>query len=664
MRSLKSKMIVILIPIVLVAISVISSVCFVISKSIIVEKEEELLTQTSKSYANNIDGWLTSKLEVVDSVRESIQVSNYTSGSELQYLIHMARKYMDFSDFYIGTEDGKLLDGAGFIPDADYVLKERPWYIAGINSEKIILTDPFRDKATNKMVVSATGKLLNGDGTERGAFAGDVSLETIKNLIEKIKIGKSGYAYLVDNSDGTILAHPDKDAILKKLGEIDNGTMKALQDKIMESKGGIFTYTSDKSKKIASISTLSVADWSLVAVTDYDEAYEAMDTMQKMFTITGILSLLILGIAIERASNHIIRPMKKLVGNVKQIACGDFTQEISNKYISRRDEIGSIATGINDMKASLGQLVLRIKIESNDIEKDVEKVVDNVGVLDGSIQDVSATTQELAAGMEETAASSQEMAATSQEIERAIQSIAIKSQEGAVAAGEINKRAEHTKATVSASKNRGQEAFQSTKENLEQAMHNAEVVKEIEILTGTIMQITAQTNLLALNASIESARAGEAGKGFAVVADEIRQLAEQSKSAALKIQDMTGKVTGSVKQLSTCANDVLTYVLTSVADDYDTMLEVADQYSKDSKYVDDLVTEFSATSQQLLASVENVLKSVEGVAQAANEGAKGTTDIANRISETNLKANEVREIVTKTKESADRLKIEIDRFKI
>jgi Methyl-accepting chemotaxis protein len=664
MKSLKSKMLMILIPIVLVAICAVSTVCFIISKNIIIDKEEELLTQTSKSYANNIDGWLTNKLEVVDSIRESVLVSNYTSGSELQYLIHMAKKYPEFSDFCIGTEDGELIDGAGWVPSSDYVVKERPWYMDGIKSKKIILTTPFLDKATNKMVVSAAGQLNNADGSTRGVFSGDVSLDTITDIIGKIKVGKTGYAYLVDNQDGTILAHPDKGATLKKISELDNGAQKTLQDKIMTGKGGKFTYTSKGSIKIASISVLSVTNWSLIVVTDQDEAYAVLDTIRKLIVITVFLSILFLGIAIERTTNRIVFPVKKLVGNVKQIASGDFTQEINKKYLSRKDEIGDIALGINEMKASLSHLISSIKKESDYIEKDVENIVNNVSVLDGSIQDVSATTQELAAGMEETAASSEEMAATSQEIERAIHSIAKRSQDGAIAAGEINKRAENTKLNVNASKNKAQETFQITRNNLEQALNNAKVVKEIEILTGTIMQITAQTNLLALNASIESARAGEAGKGFAVVADEIRQLAEQSKSAALKIKDMTDKVTGSVKQLSGCADDLLTYVVTNVAADYDAMLEVADQYSKDSKYVEDLVTEFSATSQQLLASVENVMKSVEGVAQAANEGASGTTDIANRISETNSKANEVREIVIKTRKSTDSLKSEIDKFKI
>jgi methyl-accepting chemotaxis protein len=337
--------------------------------------------------------------------------------------------------------------------------------------------------------------------------------------------------------------------------------------------------------------------------------------------------------------------------------------EVDPKLLGRKDEIGVIANGIQDMKEALKHLVLSIKNESDNIENKVADAMNNMQILNSNFESVSATTEELAAGMEETAAMSHAMTVTSQEIEKAVHSIAERSQEGAVAAREISVRAEQTQMNVNIAQKKAFEVFVNTREQLEKAIEASQVVDQIHLLSEAIMQITDQTNLLALNAAIEAARAGEAGKGFAVVADEIRKLAEQSKITVMKIQEVTVKVTTSVENLSSSSNNLLVFMNTEVNDDYRTMLEVADRYRGDASFVDQLVTEFSATSEELLASIENILEAIDGVANSANESAEGTTDIACRVVEVNLKSSEVMEEVIKSKESAERLKSEIIKFK-
>ena len=663
MKSLKTKMLLIIIPVIILAIGAVAEISFLYAKDIIMNDMDKEMGAEAQSYANQIDGWLSGNKEIIDTVKETVQSMDFAPDAELGYLSHMVEKNDNISDLYIGTLDGRLIDGAGWVPPDNYDMKTRSWYIEALQNDTIKFTTPYLDGATNEMVVAASVKLKNINGSERGVFSGDVKLKTISDLIKQIKYGKTGYGYLV-NKDGTILAHNNSDYILKKVSEIENGSLKELQDKLLTGSAGKYSYKISGDNKIASYIPLKSADWILVIVASEKEAMAGLVGLEVKIFVIMLIFILIIAFVIERVSHQIVSPIKKLKAGIAQISDGDFTSEIDGKYVKRKDEIGVIARSIRDMKDSLKHLISSIKTESGYINNDVEQVLENVLVLDNNIEDVSATTQELAAGMEESAASSEEMAATTQEIERAVRSIAQKSQEGALEAEKINNRALKTKEEVNASENKAKTAFGNTRKQLEQALREAEVVKEIVLLTDSIMQITTQTNLLALNASIEASRAGEAGKGFSVVADEIRKLAEQSKSAVLKIQEMTARVTGSVDNLSKCANDVLTFVSTNVADDYRNMLEVAGQYSGDANYVNDLVTEFSATAEELLASIENIMTAVDGVATAANEGASGTMEISGRITDTSEKANAVSEIVKKTKSSADTLISEIDKFKI
>ncbi len=82
--------------------------------------------------------------------------------------------------------------------------------------------------------------------------------------------------------------------------------------------------------------------------------------------------------------------------------------------------------------------------------------------------------------------------------------------------------------------------------DFEELSNTVKNVKDYSVsITGLVVLIKGiaeQTKLLALNATIEAARAGDAGKGFAVVANEVRNLAEQSTSAAEEITSSIGRM--------------------------------------------------------------------------------------------------------------------------
>jgi methyl-accepting chemotaxis protein len=425
-----------------------------------------------------------------------------------------------------------------------------------------------------------------------------------------------------------------------------------------------FDVTINNTKYVVNPYKVTGTDWVLASFMSQDELGSSGKKVATSVLLVSLITLILTFLIISFVTNKITKPIIKSSEYLKIIANGDFSQEVNPKFLARTDEIGSITNGINDMKNSLKRLVNSIKNEASAIEGGVQNIMGNVIILNDSLEEISSTTEELAAGMEETAASSEEMTATSQEIERAVQFISEKSQEGALAAGIITKRAEETKTNVNAAQKKANEVFINTKEKLLQAIEDSKVVNQINILTESIMQITEQTNLLALNAAIEAARASEAGRGFSVVSDEIRKLAEQSKGTAIQIRDVTSRVTLSVDNLTSSSNGLLTYVSSDVVNDYKVMLDVADKYSQDAKFVDELVTDFSATSEELLASIQNILAAIDGVAKAANEGAIGTTDIANRAVAVNEKSSNVKELVLKTKDSANKLKAEISKFKV
>lgn len=603
----------------------------------------------------------------ITTYKNNIEETNMTSsinGGIEQEIYQVFEQYADSHPgtmyIYLATEEGGYITWPESTVSSNYDPVEKVWYKRGMEGNgQVIRTAPYRDD-TGTTIISNVRSFTDKNGKLLGTIGIDVKQSVISDMLNEMRTGETGFFMIVHNS-GLIMAdgnNPNNN--FKKISAVGIDGIEKLLEKDTES----FDVKIDGEKYIVNSEIVDGTNWILASLMSEKELTADAKRISYMVFIIAIAMLGITTLLIIISTKRVTDPIIKSSQYLETIAEGDFTIDIDSKYIDRKDEIGTITNGINDMKNALKHLVNSIKNESSSIEGEVHNITDNIDILNNRLEEISATTEQLAANMEETAASSEEMAATSQQIEKAVESIAEKSQEGAIAAGKISKRAQDTKKNFDTAQTKAYEIMNDTKANLEKAIEDSKVVEQIGILSESIMQITEQTNLLALNAAIEAARAGEAGKGFSVVAEEIRTLAEQSKGAVLEIQYITNKVTNSVNNLSDNANNVLNFMSTNVNNDYDIMLNVAEKYNQDANFIDELVGEFSATSQELLASIQNILVAIDGVAEAANEGASGTTDIANQVSELNNNSKKAMEQVLRSKESAKNLKDETSKFRI
>ena len=471
-----------------------------------------------------------------------------------------------------------------------------------------------------EVVISLLSEI--NDAYKAGTYTLDEAKKIAADEVRQMRYGEAGY-FWIDQSDGTnvVLLGSDTEGTNRMETKDAKGyqMVKEIIRVAVEDGGGYTDFVFPKpgetkpSPKRSYSEYFEPFDWVVGTgnYTDYIDTAIAKQNkvfsnyaMQKAIALIAvcIVMLAVVAVLVFMIAQDITKSLKKVVAEIEVIAGGNFARKMQTNMMKRKDDFGQLAGTLETMRESVCGLLAQVKKEAANIDNVVESMDTNISNLNGEIEDVSATTEQLAASTEETAASAEQINSMTQQIDGAAKEIAVRAQDGATEAEEIHKRATQTKETTVENRKKVQEMLGEIRERLEKA----------------------------LNASIEAARAGEAGKGFAVVAEEIRVLAEQSKDAVANIQAVTENVDNAVGNLTKDSNRLLNFVDTDIVKSFDEFEKMADDYNMDASKINDLVSDFSATSEELVASISNITEAIDGITSASNDSAAGTTNIAQK----------------------------------
>ena len=184
---------------------------------------------------------------------------------------------------------------------------------------------------------------------EHGVLSVELNLKHIWELIRQIKVGRTGYAYILDES-GYLIAHPDLGLVLRKTHVNDLSrtgfgpgvdTTPALEHSYLYE-----TKNAEGQPFVGSFIRLGVPNWTLFIEQHMSEAYAPLVDSLKLSALSVAGALLLGILASIVLARQVTRPVAALSDGARVIGQGDLDHRI---VLARNDELGDLAAEFNRM---------------------------------------------------------------------------------------------------------------------------------------------------------------------------------------------------------------------------------------------------------------------------------------------------------------------------
>jgi signal transduction histidine kinase len=180
-----------------------------------------------------------------------------------------------------------------------------------------------------------------------GVLLAEVNLKYIWEVISQIKLGKTGYAYVVSR-DGDLIAHPDISLVLQKRSLDQLGQVQAA---LAGAPGPLAAQVNLAGQKVfPAYAPIPDLGWAVLVERAASEAYAPLYASIMRTAILLLFGLLLAVLASWTIGRRVVRPIQVLREGATRIGAGALNHRI---HIETGDELQALAEEFNHMAAQL-----------------------------------------------------------------------------------------------------------------------------------------------------------------------------------------------------------------------------------------------------------------------------------------------------------------------
>ena len=327
----------------------------------------------------------TSEAEIHKAIRALLPINTRTFGMTVALEPHSLIDTLgDFSPYYYKKGDELIYEN---LATEDYDYRNQSWYSEPKKTNAPIWSDPYFDEGGGNVQMITYSKPIYFPGTREfsGIATADIKLTWLNKVADEIKVGKSGYGYIISRND-TVIAHPDRSLNMKNLADVVSDKIKPGDwQKYLDSKSSSASVSlivpcpyQDGNCRVA-IESLANTGWKVIVVSPEQDYVSDINILTRNISYIAVTGIVILFLVIMTVTRRLTNPLANLALATKDIGAGNL--DIKLPEAVRQDEIGALTDDFSSMRSALKSYIKEVqtatakqqKLESEiEIAKDIQ----------------------------------------------------------------------------------------------------------------------------------------------------------------------------------------------------------------------------------------------------------------------------------------------------